>query len=492
MPKVDIVLVNPSNKKQVYGKLSETLAGVEPPLWSALLAAILREQGFSVALIDSDAMNESPEETARQILAFDPLLVGLGAIGSNPSAASTPKMAAVRAVAQRVKEYSPDLNIVAYGIHPSGLPERTLQEEPVDFVCCGEAFVPVAQLLEKIKAGEPGPYTIKGLWYRRDGRIVDGGWADVIENLDDMPLAAWDLLPMEKYRAHNWHCFGHIHERSPYAMIFTSLGCPYHCHYCNIHALYAGKPGIRFRSPEKVMEEIDFLVRTYAVKHLKILDELFLMRTPRIEKICDLLIERDYGLNIWAYARIDTVDAELLKKAKRAGINWVCYGIEAGSKNVRDGVSKGRFDQEAIRRAVEMTYDAGICILGNFMFGLPDDDRDTMQATLDMAEQINCEYINFYTTMAYPGSPLYDDAVKQGLTMPDSWIGFSQFSPKTVPLPTKYLSSKEVLAFRDQAFIEYYSRREYQDKILKMFGPETLDHVKNMLTRRLERDLLKV
>jgi len=489
---VDIILVNPNNKKQVYGPLSETLAGIEPPLWTALLAAVLREQGFTVALIDAEALNLDAPETVREILSYDPLLVGLGAIGSNPSAASTPKMAALRSVAQGLKDQRPNITILAYGIHPSGLPEQTLREEPVDVVCRGEAFGPVAALLHRMKGGAPDRYDIRGLWYLKDGHVVDHGWAEVVEDLDSLPMAAWDLLPMERYRAHNWHCFGHPDQRSPYAMIYTSLGCPYHCHYCNIHALYAGKPGIRFRSPRRVIEEIDHLVRHYGIKHLKILDELFLMPNARIEEICDLLIQRDYDLNIWAYARIDTVNADLLNKARRAGIRWVCYGIEAGSHAVRDGVSKGRFDREAIHAAVRMSSEAGMYVLGNFMFGLPDDDVESMRETRALAEDINCEYINYYTTMAYPGAPLYEDAVAQGLRMPESWAGFSQFSPKTVPLPTKYLSPREVLAFRDQAFVAYFSRPEYQDKILRTFGQATLDHVRTALTKPLERDLLKV
>ncbi len=150
----DIVLVNPNNKKQVYAAVSDSLVGIEPPLWTALLASVLREQGFSVSIIDADAENLDAQETAGKILAEQPLLVGLGAIGSNPSAASTPKMAAVRAVGTLLKERSPDLPIIVYGIHPSGLPEQTLREEPVDFLCRGEAFIPVLELLKRIKRGD--------------------------------------------------------------------------------------------------------------------------------------------------------------------------------------------------------------------------------------------------------------------------------------------------------------------------------------------------
>jgi radical SAM superfamily enzyme YgiQ (UPF0313 family) len=249
---------------------------------------------------------------------------------------------------------------------------------------------------------ESKDYKINGLWYLEDNKVIANPPASLINNPDELPFVAWDLLLMEKYRAHNWHCFDHINQRQPYAVIYTSLGCPFNCSYCPIHAFYS-KPGIRFRSPERVVEEIDLLVKNYNVKNIKILDELFVLREDRVIRICDLIIQGGYKLNIWAYARVDTVNERLLKKMKQAGINWLCFGIESANKNVRQGVSK-RIAQEKIQKAIEMTQAAGIYILGNFMFGLPDDDLQTMQETLDMAKEFNFEYVNFYVTMAYPGS----------------------------------------------------------------------------------------
>jgi radical SAM superfamily enzyme YgiQ (UPF0313 family) len=380
---------------------------------------------------------------------------------------------------------------MAFGIHPSALPERTLREEGVDFVCKGEAFYPAFELLKHLKE-RPGqaPAPIQGLWRLDGDKLIDGGWAKIVENLDDLPFVPWDLLPMAKYRAHNWHCFDHIHERSPYGIVYTSLGCPFHCRYCNIHALYNGDPGVRFRSPEKVVAEVDLLVKKYHVRNFKIIDELFVIKGNRLETLCDLLIERDYDLNIWAYARIDTVDAAILKKLRAAGVRWLCYGIEAGSQAVRTGVAKGRFDQEAIMKAVQLTSEAGIHVLGNFMFGLPDDTMETMKETLRLAEAINCAYSNFYVTMAYPGSQLYEDALAQGVRLPETWGGFSQFSFDTIPLPTKYLKPEEVLRFRDEAFAAYHSSAKYVSMIREKFGDDTVSHIEGMLQHRISRKLL--
>ncbi len=291
---------------------------------------------------------------------------------------------------------------------------------------------------------------------------------------------------MAKYRAHNWHCFEHIDQRQPYAVTYTSLGCPFNCSYCNIHALYNGKLGIRLRSPEKVVEEIDFLVKNYQVRNIKIIDELFALREDRVSHICDLIIQGDYDLNIWAYARVDTVTRKMLKKMKQAGINWVCYGFESASEQVREGVSK-KTEEDKTRRAIEMTQAAGIHILANFMFGLPDDDRQTMQRTLDMAKEFNFEYVNFYTVMAYPGSQLYEDAIKQGIKLPEEWHGYGQFSEEALPLLTKHLSAAEVLRFRDNAFKEYFSNPQYLEMIDEKFGSKVVEHIKDMLKHEIHR-----
>ena len=483
---LDLLLVNPGARAQVYGKLGSSLAGIEPPLWCALLAAFVREHGYSVKIIDAEAENWNPEDTAEKIAADNPRLAGIIVLGSNPSASSTPKMTAVGELLRALKEKAPHLKTVLGGLHPSALPELTLRDEAVDYIVQGEGFFTVLHLLEALKAGKtPENSQIPGLWYRQNGKVVANQPAP-LANPDELPLAAWELLPMDRYRAHNWHCFTHIDQRQPYAFMYTSLGCPYNCSYCNIHALYNDKPSIRFRSPEKVVEEIDLLNRKYKIRNIKFMDELFAIKEDRVNRLCDLIIEGGYDLNIWAYARVDTVNESMLKKMKQAGINWLCYGFESASSKVRDGVAK-KTEQEMTRRAIEMTQDAGIYILGNFIFGLPDDDLETMQATLDMAKEYNFEYVNFYMAMAYPGSQLYRDAVEHGIKLPDTWHGYGQFSEDALPLSTKYLSPAEVMRFRDNAFREYFSNPGYLDMIRRKFGQEVVVHIEDMLKNKISR-----
>lgn len=486
--RIDLLLINPGSRSQVYGGLSSTLSGIEPPIWAGIIAAVARDQGFSVKIFDAEAENWSPEYTAEKIAEENPVLIDIEVLGANPSASSTPKMTAAGEVARAVKRKTPHLKLIFSGLHPSALPEQTLQEEAADFVCQGEGFFTIPLLLHALKKNKS--YSkVPGLWFRENERINSGPPATLV-NPDQLPMTAWDLLPMYKYRAHNWHCFDHVDERQPYAVVYTSLGCPFNCSYCNIHAMYDGKAGIRFRSPEKVVEEIDYLVKNYKVKNIKFLDELFALKEDRVNRICDLIIEGGYDLNIWAYARVDTVNERMLKKMKQAGINWLAYGFESASAEVRHGVAK-KFGSDVVSNAVAMTQAAGIYIIGNYIFGLPDDNRETMRETLDMAKGYNFEYINFYAAMAYPGSRLYLDAVGQGIPLPDAWHGYSQYAYETMPMPTKHISAAEVLRFRDQAFKEYLTNPEYLDMMETKFGTKVVDHIKQVFKFDIKRKLLE-
>ena len=131
---------------------------------------------------------------------------------------------------------------------------------------------------------------------------------------------------------------------------------------------------------------------------------------------------------------------------------------------------------------------AGINVGANYIFGLPEDDMESMQATLDLASELNAEWANFYCTMAYPGSALYDLALRKGWPLPEDWGGYSQHSVNTLPLPTNYLSAAEVLRFRDAAFKTYFGNPRYLKMIDRKFGPETVQHIREMASHTLVRE----
>lgn len=484
MADLDIILVKPGSQKELYGELSAfKLTAIEPPLWGALMAAYLRKIGYRVELLDAEVENLSYVKTAERIKDAKPLLAAIVVSGTNPSA-STMNMTGAEAILASLNEINPEIFTLLTGLHPSALPDQTLREEKVDFVCQGEGFHTLPKLLDTLKSGGT-KFEIEGLWYRKDGGILANPRPALYQNLDDLPMPAWDLLPMEKYRAHNWHCFDHIQNRQPYVAIYTSLGCPFHCSFCCISALF-GKPGIRYRSPQKVVEEIDFLVNHYGLRNIKIIDEMFAMNEARVIDICDPIIQRGYDLNFWAYARVNTVTPRMLGKMKEAGIDWVAYGFESGSKRVLEEATKG-YRLDTVEKVVKMTYDLGIRICANFIFGLPEDDFDSMHETLKLMLDINAEWANIYAAMAYPGSRLYELAIENHWPLPESWQAYSQYGYETLPLPTKYLRGGQVLAFRDYAFETYYRNPRYLDMISRKFAPEIATHIRDMAARKLPR-----
>jgi len=137
-----------------------------------------------------------------------------------------------------------------------------------------------------------------------------------------------------------------------------------------------------------------------------------------------------------------------------------------------------------------MARELDMPIMANFMFGLPEDDLESMQATLDMMKYCLFEYVNLYCTVAYPGSKLYEDALRDGEELPETWDGYSQLGYEAFPLPTKYLLSAEVLAFRDKAFYDYFSYPPYQEKIRQKFGEKAVEHINEMLKHKLKRKIL--
>ncbi|MBI4650464.1 cobalamin B12-binding domain-containing protein [Candidatus Desantisbacteria bacterium] len=413
--RIDIVLVNPGDRKQIYKDLDKDYSAIEPPFWIAVIAAFLRNNKFNVVILDSNAENISPDETAEKINQINPLLSAVIVYGSQPSA-STHNMTIAGKICKAIKKNT-SVKVAIGGLHPSALPERTIKEESVDFVIEGEGPFTLKNLLEVLRS-EGNDYSgIRGLWYRENNIILNNPRAPLINNLDEgLPIAAWDLLPMKKYKAHNWHCFDDIENRMPYGAVYTSLGCPYSCVFCCINAPF-GKPGIRYRSPELVVEEIGILVTKYGIKNIKIVDELFVLSQKHYMTIVDLLLKKNYDLNFWVYARVDTIKFENLTKMKKAGINWIALGIETANPEVRDGAEK-RMRVKDIKNVVREIQNAGISVIGNYIFGLPEDNLNTMQETLDMAMDLNCEFANFYCAMAYPGSKLYDIAIREGWQLP--------------------------------------------------------------------------
>lgn len=496
--KPDILLVNPRSRKRVYQKLGDELAAIENPVWAGLMATFCRGKGLNVEILDAEALELDHTEVASEVESIDPTLVVVVVYGHQPSA-STQIMPACSGVVSAVKGDNPRRPVLMAGGHVAALPDRTMQDEECDWVASGEGLFTMVSLVRELQASGPfDPEKVPGLWYRDGSKIRVTPNPPLCKDLDnEIPGIAWDLLPTDSYRAHNWHCLDGL-VRQPYAAIYTTLGCPYHCSFCCIQAPFKSgerELGIkqevnsyRFWSVDAVLSELGKLAEM-GVKNIKIADEMFVLNKRHVMGICDGIIERGFDFNFWAYARIDTVKDGMLPRMKQAGFNWLALGIEAANDRVQADANK-RFDNAEIYRVCREIQEHGIHIIGNYIFGLPEDDHASMRETLDMALELNCEFANFYSAMAYPGSPLYQMALKEGWELPDSWGGYSQHSVDCKPLPTKYLSAAEVLAFRDAAFNEYFQSPSYLDLVRRKFGQPTVDHLADMCKHTLKRELL--
>ncbi|HET6898722.1 MAG TPA: cobalamin-dependent protein, partial [Vicinamibacteria bacterium] len=311
--RLDCVLVSPGNRRRIYQGLADELAAVEPPVWAGLMATYLRAAGRRVEILDAAAEGLGPEEVGRRVAAMQPRLAAVVVYGQQPSA-STQVMPGARECGRGIREHAPGTPILMAGGHVAALPERTLEEEPCDFVAGGEGMATISGLLDAMETACPDFRRVPGLHYREAGELRHNPAPPLVLDLDrTLSGVAWDLLPPSRYRAHNWHCLGGL-PRAPYAALYTTLGCPYRCTFCCIQAPFrAGEAALGQRAnsyrrwtPAHVVEEIARLARDEGVRSFKIADEMFVLDEAHVLAICDGLADLRLDLNLWAYARVDT------------------------------------------------------------------------------------------------------------------------------------------------------------------------------------------
>jgi radical SAM superfamily enzyme YgiQ (UPF0313 family) len=494
----DVVLIHPNGSHGIYGPLGDTLISKEQPLWPRLIAGYLIDHGVSVKIIDAEVHDYSPKRVADLVAGYDPKIVALVVSGHQPSA-STQAMPGARAIAEELTVSKFPGTLVMMGNHPSALPQQTLREERVDFVIDGEGPLTLMGLLNDDPVEK-----IPGLVWKRDldrhgqtGPNADdvataNRAADLLDVDRDLHGRAWHLLPdPSHYRSHNWQRLGQPSKRSPYAAIFTSLGCPYSCNFCMINVAFHSHR-YRMRNPQAVVNEMRMLYHDYGVRTFKIIDELFVLNKKHTRAICEELISRGLGPNIssWVYARPDyKFEDEELKMFRAAGFDWFALGIESGAASVRDGADKS-MTQDEIKSAVRRIEKAGINVIANYIVGLPGETNESVAATLSLSQELNTTFSNWYVAQAYPGSKLYDDAIAKGWT-PPQWAAFSQHNEFTTPLAMDTdLTPGEIVGLRDSAFQSYFTSSHYLNMITQKFGQVGRHYIEQMTSYKLKRQLL--
>lgn len=506
---MDVLFINPNSSAKAYQDLAKVYSAIEPPTWSLLLAESCRSKGFGVSILDCDAERLSLQQSVDRVKEINPRLVVFVVYGQNPNSGTTSMIGAF-ALANELKTQHPNYKICFVGSHTSALPMEVLSNKAVDIVLLNEGVYALHNLLRSNLDSDLEH--IKGIGYKKKGpanfpiptlnppqSIVPQERMD-----EDMPGYAWDLLPykekpLDLYRAHFWHAEFSHEKRTPFAAIYTSLGCNFGCNFCMINIVNrvdnsdgvdaSHSRGMRFWSPEWVAREMKKLANL-GVTTLRISDEMFFLNRKFYEPILQNAIDEQFGFNMWTYSRIDTVRRDYLDLFKKAGVNWLALGVEAGNQVVRQEVSKGSFKEVNIRDVCKTINDADINIISNFIFGFPEDTIETMQQTLDLAIELNSEMTNMYPCQALPGSPMYHIAKKNGWALPDSFEGFAFLSYESQPLPTKYVSAAEVLKFRDEAWQKYFTNPDYLNLVERRFGLQERRNIEDMTKIRLKRKLL--
>lgn len=505
--RLDVVFVEADSSKKAYQGLADVYSAIETPTWSLLHAQSCRNKGYGVAILDCTAERLTDEQAVQRISDLNPRLVVFVVYGQNPNSGTTNMIGANR-LAQAIKNHSPEYPIGVVGSHVSALPKDTLREHRgFDIAIVGEGVYAIHDLLASTLTSQDFK-NVRGIAYRDENDIpIFGAPAALVpaDRMDiDLPGYAWDLLPYDKrpldlYRAHFWHSGFDHNKRTPFAAIYTSLGCRFACSFCMINivnrtdytdGVTAGNSkGMRFWSPDFMLKEFSKLAEM-GVETVRLSDEMFFLDKRYYEPLLQGIIDRDMKFNMWSYSRVDTVRKDFLQLFKKAGVNWLALGVEAGNQDVRKEVSKGTFKEVNIRDAVKEVRDHGINVISNYIFGLPEDTHESMQQTLDLALELNTEMVNMYPAQALPGSALHNIAKERNWKLPSSPEGYAFLSYECEPLPTKTLTAAEVLRFRDNAFQTYFKHEPYLKLVEQKFGSQQRRNVEDMASIKLKRKIL--
>jgi len=505
---LDVLFVTPNSASNAYQELAKVYSAIETPTWSLLLAESCRSKGFSCAILDADAERLSLDNCLKRIKEINPRLILFVLYGQNPNSGTTSMIGAIE-LSDFLKEEEVNIPLGFVGSHVSALPKEVLKINSVDIVLLNEGTYALHNLLKSNLSSDLPK--INGIGYK----IKDGLKVDLILNkpekpvpqdrMDfDLPGYAWDLLPfknkpLDMYRAHFWHAEFNHDKRTPFAAIYTSLGCQFACSFCMINIINrvdnnddvnaAHSKGMRFWSVDWVSREFKKLA-DLGVETIRISDEMFFLNKKYYKPILENIVENDYKFNMWAYSRVDTVRRDALELFKKAGVNWLALGIEAGNQLVRQEVSKGSFKEVNIKDICKEISDYDVNIISNYIFGFPEDNMETMQQTLDLALELNTETANFYPCQALPGSPLYTMAKMKNLDLPTEYSEFGFLTYDSKPMGTKFLSSRQVLEFRDKAWTKYFTDKNYLDLVEKKFGINQKNNVIEMAKIKLSRKLI--
>jgi anaerobic magnesium-protoporphyrin IX monomethyl ester cyclase len=451
-----ILLINPP----ITGKKPSLLI---PSLGLGYLASALRRQGLEAKIIDAPAMAMDFEAVAKEAAGIQPQMIGI--------TCTTPLSDSAYKLARMLRSQAKFL--ILGGAHASALGAKVFQECPeFDFAFLGEAEESFPAFAQKLLSGEKNPEFPGVIWPGHSSEPVK------ISTPDRLAFPAWDLMPMKNYR----------HPLFPgdqVATMISSRGCPYQCVFCDKSVC-----GSRFRprSPENVLKEIEELRHNLGVNSIIFYDDLFTLDSGRVIEICKQIIDRKLKVKWKCEGRVNLVDEQALEWMKKAGCRMIAYGMESGNQKSLDWLNKG-VKVEQIKQAVRKTREAGIKVLGYFIFGVPVETFEDELESVEFAIRLDLDYVQFASLSPFPGSKLYDIAVAKGWYRDAKGPGPEEYGERRPLLITDYWTEDRLKLILREAYRKFYLRPGYI--LREALNPRGfLDLVKSgfRLTRWLEKE----
>jgi len=438
-----ILLIQPNYRKiYAYAKNKE-ITPIFPPFGLAYIAAVLKKNNVPVKILESNVFDLNHEQIKKEIEEYSPDIVGI---------TSTTSM--IEEAHEIALLCDKKIKVIIGGVHASSLPEETLEKfERFDLLVKGEGEFTMLELAKK-KLIEK----IKGLSYRKNGKIKHNLPRELNNKLDELPFPARELLPMDRY-------FSAGAKQTPSDYILSSRGCPYQCIFCADHLVHGRK--FRFRSPENIIKEVEGLYEK-GVRDWDFIDDNFTLINERVEKFCDLMIQKELNKKMsWRCAngiRVDRITPELLKKMKEAGCYMVSLGIESGNEEILKKMKKD-IDLDKVRQAVKWCNEVGIETRGLFMFGNLGENEKTMQDTINFAKSLDLDTATFHITIPFPNTDYWNIIKKEGEIYPKNYRDYIAYG--NVIFKHGDLDEKTLLKMQKKAYKEFYFRPKIILKAIK-------------------------
>lgn len=438
---MQVLLINPSvSIKHIYRNLATT-GGLTLPQGIAYIAAYLEKGGHLVEVMDCMAEGMRDEDIIERVKKSNYKMIGIACL--------TPFAVASFHTANLVKKHSPSSTVILGGPHASIHPEKSLIEcEGADIVVIGEGERTTLELVNAIELHKD-LRSVKGIMFREKGAVISTERRQLIEDLNELPIPAYHLFNMDVYKPTIMK-----YRRLPTYAVIATRGCPFLCTFCcrPIH----GKK-IRLRPVDHVMKELMLLRDKYNAKGIIFQDSSIALNKKWLMALCAAMIESKYGVEWACLARIDQIDAELLKRMKQAGCWQICYGIESGNQKSLDFIKKG-YTIPQIREVCRETWEAGIQIRSSFMLGIPGENREDILNTIRFARELNTMFPTFFLTVPFPNTELYDSIRPEHgeFRVSASWDDFNPLNRKQPVFIPKGMTKEELEKLVRHAWLTCY------------------------------------